>query len=121
MKREFSAKFNKQEELFYLAETLLAFEDKTTKSIKPKNYYLFYQGICRNNFIFCQICNEKKSVEIHHIDKNRENNSKDNLLFICKKCHVRLHYFNCQDYDKAYFWNNTIGLGRPPEIPELNK
>jgi hypothetical protein len=32
-----------------------------------------------------------KGFEIHHIDKNRENNRSDNLIILHKKDHKRLH------------------------------
>lgn len=28
---------------------------------------------------------------MHHIDTNRKNNSKENLIQICPKCHYKLH------------------------------
>ena len=35
----------------------------------------------------CQLCGSTKKLEAHHIDKNRENNSLENLIVVCKKCH----------------------------------
>ena len=38
--------------------------------------------ICKRNFII---------LHVHHIDRNRKNNSKENLLEICASCHSFIH------------------------------
>ena len=44
----------------------------------------------------CQKCDvdvsEKYKAQIHHKDRNRENNSLSNLETLCKKCHCIHHY-----------------------------
>ena len=30
--------------------------------------------------------------EIHHLNKNREDNSPENLLLLCRDCHIHFHY-----------------------------
>lgn len=42
--------------------------------------------ICFN----CNISN-KKLLIVHHIDHNRDNNSKDNLMWLCHNCHHLVH------------------------------
>lgn len=39
----------------------------------------------------CAVCEEKVSLQIHHIDLNRENNDLENLLCVCANCHQRAH------------------------------
>ena len=46
----------------------------------------------------CEICNvsflslpSKRYVNVHHIDKNRKNNSRENLLLLCASCHMKEH------------------------------
>lgn len=40
----------------------------------------------------CPICNFfPLIVYVHHIDGNHENNSKENLLSICERCHHLIH------------------------------
>lgn len=44
----------------------------------------------------CSICSVKKSgngksLHIHHVDENQNNNKPENLLLVCAKCHSHLH------------------------------
>jgi hypothetical protein len=41
----------------------------------------------------CAICgeNDYKLKEVHHIDKNKKNNSTDNLIVLCIDCHRQIH------------------------------
>ena len=39
----------------------------------------------------CAICGSVKNLLIHHIDGNRHNNTIDNLIVVCKKCHQNYH------------------------------
>ena len=42
----------------------------------------------------CEDCgyNIKEILELHHIDKNRSNNTRENLLLLCPNCHTIRHY-----------------------------
>ena len=40
----------------------------------------------------CEECGTKESLEIHHIDRDRSNNSYENLELLCFDCHRREHY-----------------------------
>ena len=39
----------------------------------------------------CEECGSSEFIEIHHKDKNRRNNSKENLAQLCSKCHQKKH------------------------------
>lgn len=39
----------------------------------------------------CELCGSTKNLVVHHIDHNRRNNSKENLMVLCKKCHQEHH------------------------------
>lgn len=39
----------------------------------------------------CAVCPESKILDVHHIDENRENNTKDNLIPLCPTHHRYIH------------------------------
>ncbi len=39
----------------------------------------------------CLVCKERVSLNLHHIDGNRENNVPDNIVNICANCHGMVH------------------------------
>jgi len=39
----------------------------------------------------CEFCNKTKNIDTHHLDGNKFNNSLDNLLNLCRSCHVKYH------------------------------
>jgi len=53
----------------------------------------------------CDICGYNKIIDIlqvHHINRNRRDNSIKNLQILCPNCHNEIHY---KDND-GLFWNN---------------
>lgn len=47
--------------------------------------------VFENNHLSCGVCESQKNLMIHHNDKNRNNNSLNNLKLLCKKCHRNTH------------------------------
>lgn len=39
----------------------------------------------------CEICGSTKNVDIHHKDFNHQNNNSDNLMLVCRSCHLKIH------------------------------
>lgn len=39
----------------------------------------------------CQICLYDEIVEVHHIDRDRSNNNKENLIVLCPNCHKKVY------------------------------
>ena len=38
----------------------------------------------------CQLCGlNKKKMDVHHIDYNKDNSSKENLILLCASCHIK--------------------------------
>lgn len=53
--------------------------------------------ICKQYYpvIACECCGYskyEKLVDAHHIDLDQSNNSKENLIWLCKMCHYAVHY-----------------------------
>jgi hypothetical protein len=52
--------------------------EKTYRNIKNKNSE-------------CYFCEDRKDLDVHHINKNSKDDREENLLVLCNKCHNRLH------------------------------
>ena len=39
----------------------------------------------------CEICGKEGKLDIHHIDENSNNNNLDNLMCLCRSCHMKIH------------------------------
>ena len=41
----------------------------------------------------CAICGEEhKKLDVHHIDGNFNNNTPENLIYLCRSCHLKQHH-----------------------------
>ena len=45
----------------------------------------------KHNTNVCEICGSTDDIEVHHIDKNHNNNNPENLISLCSSCHTRVH------------------------------
>ena len=47
----------------------------------------------------CAICGEHNdgTFQIHHVNRNRSNNSYRNLTLLCYRCHLLIHAYNICD------------------------
>ena len=43
----------------------------------------------------CKLCKteDRRVLAVHHLDKNRKNNSKNNLIWLCHNCHHLVHIY----------------------------
>lgn len=79
------------------------FNESLKKSIKIRDNY-----ICQN----CGMTQEEhykkynRDIEIHHIDYDRENCDKNNLITLCKDCNLKANYN--RKYWVKYFQNKLI-------------
>ena len=39
----------------------------------------------------CELCGSTKNIDVHHKDGNFQNNSQDNLVTVCRSCHMKIH------------------------------
>lgn len=70
------------------------------KEIQPNHYgstIKNYRSIQKyeNKLNECEICGYDKIpeiLEVHHIDRNRKNNKKENLITLCPNCHKEEHF-----------------------------
>ena len=62
----------------------------------------------------CRICQFQKTLIIHHINENKHNNLENNLVTLCRSCHMKVHH-------KSIELSNTVAvpkLGYMLEQPE---
>lgn len=60
-------------------------------NIIPK-HNSYYRDLCFKTFENkCQICFFEKCIEVHHIDGDRKNNIKENLIPLCPNHHMMVH------------------------------
>ena len=59
----------------------------------------------------CTLCktNDFRVLAVHHIDKNRKNNSIENLAYLCHNCHHLVHRYP-QERDKLMVPGVTRGV-----------
>lgn len=39
----------------------------------------------------CEMCGSYRNVDVHHKDHNFHNNAPENLVLVCRSCHMKLH------------------------------
>lgn len=40
----------------------------------------------------CEVCSSDYMLAAHHKDKNRENNTSENIQTLCVRCHAKFHH-----------------------------
>lgn len=77
-------------------KTLTGERNPSWRPIRENATYRSIKTTLRNKLInsrtLCGDCGRYSEVfEIHHIDKNRDNNKIENLIVLCKSCHANRH------------------------------
>jgi len=44
--------------------------------------------------ITCGVCHKRPILIIHHMDRNRKNNVRWNLVVLCPSCHLKIHWLH---------------------------
>lgn len=44
----------------------------------------------------CSYCGSEEHTELHHIDRNPKNTSKENIVELCVSCHKKIHRHECK-------------------------
>lgn len=52
----------------------------------------------------CEICGSTTNVDVHHIDGNFSNNNIDNLMLLCRSCHMKAH----RNVSKCKYCDNKV-------------
>jgi hypothetical protein len=66
----------------------------------PSEFKLLSKDIRKRDNETCRICYKKQSGRsgvVHHIDGNKSNNDESNLIFLCRRCHGKIHWARSSD------------------------
>jgi hypothetical protein len=68
----------------------------------PRKYRRLYLGTkcedCGITQVGLQLEYEKASLQLHHRDSNRKNNTKENFATLCGPCHTQRHWDEGEKY-----------------------
>jgi hypothetical protein len=86
-------------------------KNRYNKSSSIKNKYnrpsSYLRKFLPKDFIkACYFCNKNIILCVHHKNQNKEDNSLDNLVILCWKCHKRLH--KLLPNKKEYNYNQSL-------------
>jgi hypothetical protein len=92
-----------------------ACQGKLRRSTNPKSGYPAGFSLRLRRFIrfrddhICQYCKNKcgmGELDVHHIDHNRNNNKKENLISLCNNCHYMCHHKDANMW--ITYWQNYM-------------
>lgn len=91
---------NTKFELDEITEGKESYNDTIMRLIKlhiigkpPIIYFLNkVREILKRYFIYCEECDIKRAIQVHHKDTDKKNNKLENLMMVCKICHKKIHY-----------------------------
>lgn len=63
---------------------------KETKTLRPSNKKSIRSHIHARDKV-CRDCGSTKTLQVHHIDSDPQNNLESNLVLLCKMCHALRH------------------------------
>lgn len=78
----------------YLDATGKKKERKITQEDETKSYITINKKL--RNYLLetlkgCEICGSRNDLQVHHKNRDRSNNTRENLLLLCKTCHAKEH------------------------------
>ena len=91
-------------------------------NLYPEDFFRKRYNIMKRDNFTCQICKQygtkgKNYLSIHHIDYDKNNNSDNNLITLCKRDNIKVN-FNKDNWIKLFKEKITNILTKNREIPE---
>lgn len=69
----------------------------------------------------CERCGSTKNLNVHHRDRNRSNNTRENLMILCERCHTTYHNNNGDIGWKLYNKVNNLQKIFDSDLPIIKK
>ncbi|MCH8945362.1 MAG: hypothetical protein IIA85_00370 [Nanoarchaeota archaeon] len=70
------------------------FRSESNKAWNHRKYHNISSELYKEITKSCVLCGFDKVVDLHHLDENKKNNSKENLAGLCPNHHKMFHNFN---------------------------
>ncbi len=67
-------------------------KDKSKPQPLPNDWPTIKEPVLVRDNYHCQACNSTTTLQVHHIDHDRSNNTPPNLITLCIPCHLKLHH-----------------------------
>jgi len=67
----------------------------------PEQFWQMRKAIRERDDYTCQLCGKYPAFEVHHIDYNKKNNEPENLITLCKSCHIKTN-------KNREYWKNCL-------------
>ncbi len=90
------------------------------------------KNMINNKCSWCGVIKLATGIEIHHIDLNHSNNNKDNLIPLCKTCHLKFHslekeqkwweknkHKSIEELEKEYFYKKYNDIKPKPKSKSI--
>ena len=73
----------------------------------------------------CEACGASKKTDVHHLNLNWRDNSQENLVRLCRSCHIKIHRSNLRELRKHFpeLWQKMCGWEMDCEArcPSMNR
>jgi hypothetical protein len=73
----------------------------TSFELYPKEFFDIRVDILKRDDYKCVECNSETNLCVHHIDYDKTNNEKENLITLCGSCHAKTN-FKREQWKKRY-------------------
>jgi hypothetical protein len=75
---------------------------------KHTKVYFDHFGYGEQDVILCECCHSK-AVDCHHINgRGKDKDVIENLMALCRKCHIKAHAEKLSKSDLQYIHNNVL-------------
>lgn len=86
-----SEESREKNKLAHLGDKSSLYIDGRSYEEYPREFFEVAGKVSERDNNKCKLCGAEESLVVHHIDENKKNNNMDNLITLCRKCHMSYH------------------------------